>query len=256
MGRRMSAYDHPLYYEIAFSYQEVKRQVDYFQTVVKKFCGKEARRFLDLGCGPSPQLREIARRGYEAVGLDTNSKMLRYLSSKAMEEGLEIETVQADMLNFRLEKKCDFAFCLSGSLKVDSNLEFLKHLGCIAGVLNHGGIYLLENQALEIGVRSGRQEWTMKRDGIEVKTTYEMRMLDFIEQISEGKLILDVVDHGKHKRFISVERSKDFAPQELKFLVESCGYFRFLGFFKHLILEPLREKFNDNVVLMQKGYPK
>lgn len=248
----MSAYDYPLYYEIAFSYQEVKRQVDFFQTVAKRFCGKEARRFLDIGCGPSPQLREIARRGYEAVGLDTNSKMVEYLNQKAIEEGLRIETVQTDMRDFKVAKKCDFAFCLSGSVKVDSNQEFLRHLSCVANALNDGGIYLLENEALEIGVRSGRQEWSMKSEEIEIKVTYEMTMLDFIEQISEGKLILDVVDHGERKRLVSVERSKDFAPQELKSLVELSGCFKFLGFFKHLSLEPLRENFNDNIVLMQK----
>jgi hypothetical protein len=178
--------------------------------------------------------------------------MLEYLNQKAVEEGLKIETIQADMRDFKLAKKCDFAFCLSGSMKVDSNTEFLKHLGCVANALNDGGIYLLENEALEIGVPSGRQEWTTKSEEIEIKVTYEMTMLDFIEQISEGKLILEVVDHGERKKLVHVERSKDFAPQELKSLVELSGCFKFFGFFKHLSLEPLRENFNDNIVLMQK----
>jgi SAM-dependent methyltransferase len=248
----MSAYDYPLYYEIAFSYQEVKRQVDFFQAVAKKFCDREAKSFLDLGCGPSPQLREVARRGYEAVGLDINPKMLAYLNEKAIEEGLRVETVQADMRDFKLGRKCDFAFCLSGSMKVNSNREFLKHLKCVADALNSCGIYLLENQALDISAPSGRQEWTMKRGEIEVRATFEMTMLDFIEQVSEGRLILDVVDHGESRRLVSVEKSKDFAPQELRSLVELSGYFEFLGFFTHLSLEPLRENFNDNVVLMRK----
>jgi len=34
----MSVYDYPLYYEIAFGYQHVKAQVDYFEAVAKKFC--------------------------------------------------------------------------------------------------------------------------------------------------------------------------------------------------------------------------
>jgi SAM-dependent methyltransferase len=251
-GTIASAYDYPLYYEIAFGYQEVKRQVDFFQTVTKKFCKREAKSFLDIGCGPSPQLREIARRGYRAAGLDLNSKMLSYLNQKALEEGLEIETVQADMRHFRLDKKCDFAFCLSGSMKVDSNNEFLMHLNCVADALNSRGIYLLENQALEISKPSIRQEWTLRRGEIEVTTTFEMSVTDYIEQISEGKLILDVVDHGERKRLVSIERSKEFAPQELRSLVELSSRFKFLGFFKHLSLQRLRENFNNNIVLMQK----
>jgi hypothetical protein len=39
-GTFVSVYDHPLYYETAHSYQEVKRQLDYFETVAKEFCGR------------------------------------------------------------------------------------------------------------------------------------------------------------------------------------------------------------------------
>jgi SAM-dependent methyltransferase len=248
----VSVYDHPLYYEIAFSYQEVKRQVDFFETVAQRFCRREIRRFLDIACGPSPQLREIAKRGYEAVGLDVSPKMLDYLNQKAVEEGLKIETVESDMRDFKLGRKCDFAFCLSGSVKVDSNQEFLKHLGSVSEALNAGGIYLLENVALETSTPSVRQEWIIRKGETEIRTIFERRLLDLVEQISEGKLTLEIIDHDECKRLVSVERSKDFAPQELKLLAESDGNFKFLGFFKHLSLEPLRENFNDNVVLMQK----
>lgn len=247
----MSAYDYPRYYEIAFSYQDVKRQVDFFERVAKKFCKTDVKRFLDIGCGPSAQLREIARRGYEAVGLDINPKMLEHLNQKATEEGLKIETVHADMRNFKLKKSCDFAFTLSGSVNVNSNYGFLKHLRCVANALNDGGVYLLENVTIELKPHY-REEWTMKRDEIEVKTTFETTVIDVIEQISQEKLIFEVNDHGERKKLVSVIESKDFAPQELKSLVELSGYFKFLGFFKHLSLEPLREKTGNNIVLMQK----
>jgi hypothetical protein len=54
-------YDQPLYYEIAFSYQDVKRQVDFFEEVARKYSKVPVRRFLDIACGPSPQLRELAK---------------------------------------------------------------------------------------------------------------------------------------------------------------------------------------------------
>lgn len=251
----MSVYDYPLYYEIAFSYQEVKRQVDYFETVAKKFCKRQAQTYLDIACGPSPQLREIARRGYEAVGLDINPTMLDYLRQKVAEENLHIQTVEADLRDFKLRRKFDFAFCLSGSAKVTSNDEFLKHLKCVSRCLNQGGIYLLENVAIELlsplkPMR--RQEWTMKIDEIEIKTTYGATVSDFIAQLSEEKLVLEVSDHGKRRELVTVDCSKDFAPQELKLLIETSGFFGFLGFFKHLSLEPLQSNFNDNIILMQK----
>ena len=106
----MKIYEHPKYYEIAFSFINPKVQVDSFEEIIKKFSGIKVHSFLDIACGTSLQLREIARRGYEAIGLDSSPQMLQYLREKAAEEELKIETILADMSDFKLEKKVDFAF--------------------------------------------------------------------------------------------------------------------------------------------------
>jgi 2-polyprenyl-3-methyl-5-hydroxy-6-metoxy-1,4-benzoquinol methylase len=112
----MEIYKHPQYYEIAFSFVDPKEQIDNFERIIQKFSKIRVNRFLDIACGPSLQLRELARRGYELIGLDLHPEMLKYLRAKAKEEGLRIETVQADMYNFRLKEKVDFAFVMMGSL--------------------------------------------------------------------------------------------------------------------------------------------
>lgn len=247
----MGVYDHPEYYEVAFSYQEVKRQVDYFERVLKKYRRAKAKRFLDIGCGPSPQLREIARRGYEAVGLDLSPKMLRYLRQRAVDEGLRIETILADMRDFNLRKRCDFAITLSGSLHVNSNEEFMRHLACVANALNCGGVYLLENVTLGLKPRY-HQRWTKTKGHIRVDTEFESVLVDPLRQLYEERLVLRVRDRGRSREFESTTKIKCFAPQELKSLVESSGCFAFLGFFRHLSLKPLARIEDDNIILMQK----
>jgi 2-polyprenyl-3-methyl-5-hydroxy-6-metoxy-1,4-benzoquinol methylase len=117
----MSAYSEPLYYEIAFGFVNAKKQVDLFENFIRKYSKIKAKRFLDLGCGPSRQLREIARRGYEAIGLDMSQQMLGYLEQRAAEEGVKIQTIKADMTDFRLDEKVDFAFIMMGTIsEIDS----------------------------------------------------------------------------------------------------------------------------------------
>ena len=70
----------------------------------------------------------MAKRGYEAVGLDLSSQMLKYLEQKAKEENVKIEMIKADMINFKLKKKVDFAFIMMGSFRFENNQELLKHL--------------------------------------------------------------------------------------------------------------------------------
>ena len=73
---KMAVYEEPLYYEIAFSFIDAKRQIDLFEKFIKKYSRIDVKWFLDIGCGPSLQLREAAKRGYGAIGLDSSSQML------------------------------------------------------------------------------------------------------------------------------------------------------------------------------------
>lgn len=253
----MEVYEQPLYYEIAFSFIDPKEQVDNFEKLIEKFSKIEVHRFLDIACGPSLQLREIARRGYEAIGLDSSLQMLRYLEMKAKEEGLEIETVLADMSDFRLRKKVDFAFVMMGSIEVESNEKFLSHLDSVATSLNKGGLYFIQNKILDWAL--GGESWTMERDGITVKTTFEMSFKDILSQIYTEKMTLEVNDHGKKKKFIHEEDLKFIFPQEFKVLIKMNGKFEFLGWWKgncntwHLG-QPLEnaKKLDDNMVLLRR----
>lgn len=227
----MEIYKRPLYYEIAFSFFDVKKQVDTFEQVIKEFSKIKVTRFLDIACGPSLQLREIARRGYEAVGLDLAPEMLEYLSKKAEEEGLKIETVQADMSGFRLKKKADFAFIMMGSLVVESNDKFLSHLDSVASSLEKGGLYFIQNNYVNWASIQG-QSWDIERDGINIKTTYNIRWKDILNQKTTEEITLEVNDHGKRVVLKSSEDLKFIFPQEFKTLIKLNGSFEFLGWWE------------------------
>ena len=254
----MSIYKQPLYYEIAFSFINPKEQVDNFERLIQKFSKIEVKRFLDIGCGPSLQLREIARRGYAAVGLDSSPQMLRYLRNIAKEEGLKIEIVKADMTNFILKRKADYAFIMMGSLGVESNEKFLSHLDSVVASLKEGGLYFIQNQGLD-WTKSGKQSWEMKRNGITVTTTFERHLKNIINQIYTEKITLDVDDNGKRKEFVHQEDYKFIFPQEFKTLVKLNGKFEFLGWWKGncntwYLDKPLEiaENIDDNMVLLRR----
>ncbi len=254
----MTVYEQPLYYEVAFGFIDPKEQVDNFERIIGKFSKIKVKRFLDIACGPSLQLREIARRGYEAIGLDSSSQMLRHLKNKAKEEGLKVETVKADITNFIIKEKVDFAFIMMGSLSVESNEKILNHLDSVAASLNKGGLYFIQNQRLD-WTRAAKQSWTMKRNGITVKTTYESHFKNILNQIYTEKITIEVNDNGKRKRFVHKEDLKFIFPQEFKTLIKLNGKFEFLGWWKgnsnawHLD-KPLEKVKNldDNAVLLRR----
>ena len=247
----MIEYNEPLYYEIAFSFVDAKKQVDLFEKFIEKYSKAKVKRVLDIACGPTLQLRELAKRNYETVGLDLNPQMLDYLKQKAKEEGVKIETIKADMTNFKLKKKVDFAFVMMGSFRFKNNEKLLRHLDCVSNSLKKGGLYLIENMELD-WLSFKPQSWTMRRDGIEVKTTYKLKQKNSLFQTSEENIILEVNDHGKKLKFIEKRVMKHVFPQEFLALVELNNKFEFLDWFERFKFKKLKKGSIDNIVLLRK----
>jgi len=251
---KQTAYKEPFYYEVAFSFIDAKKQVDLFEKFIRKFSKVKVKRFLDLGCGPSLQLREIARRGYEAIGLDLSAEMLDYLKRKAEEEGLKIETIRADLTNFKIEKKVDFAFIMMGTISyVDSNKNFLAHLDSVASALKKGGLYLIENFRLDWANKDffGPGSWTIERDGVQVKTTYDVQLKDALTQMITERMRLDVNDHGRKLVLEELADTKMIFPQEFLTLVQSNGKFEFIGWFERGSVKRLKKANMDNITLLR-----
>lgn len=248
-------YDQAKYYEIAFSFIDAKKQGCLFEEFIKKYGKISVETVLDIACGPALQLREMARKGYVSVGLDSNPKMLEYLKSEALKEGLRIETVKEDMNNFKLKKKVDFAYIMMGSIiYVGSNDSFLSHLNSVASSLKSGGLYLIENLAMSWSdpkfLKS--QSWTMKEKGIKVKTVYKLTSKDAIKQIVSQDFVLDVDDKGIKHKYVNQDDLKVIFPEEFKLLVEKNGKFEFLGFFERESAKLLKEMSPNNIVLLRK----
>ena len=252
----MPVYDEPFYYEIAFSFVDVPGQVDLFEKFIHEYSNIPVKRVLDIGCGPSQQLREFTLRGYEAVGLDRSPQMLSYLEEKSREAGVRVETVQADMTDFTLDGPVDLALILKGTIDlIGSKENLLSHLESVARSLNSGGLYIIEN--LNINWHSpdsfGTQTWTMERDGVRIETTYRAELADSLKQMLRETLRLDVDDHGKKQIFEETIETRAIFPQEFVTLVEINDKFEFLGYYERSSTERLTEALPDNIVLLKRS---
>lgn len=256
--RTGKAYGEPLYYEIAFGFVDPARQADIFLAHARRHAHVEPRAFLDVGCGPALQLRELARRGYRAVGLDRSPRMLSYVRARAREEGTAIETVRGDMRSFRLDRKVDFGFIMMGTIAyLRDNDEFLSHLRSVSHAVKRGGLYLIENMKLDWAGDGGRsmfggQVWTAERDGVEVRTSYGVKLGDALSQTLEETLTMEVNDHGERLLLRDRARTKLVFPEEFKALARLEGSFEFVGWFERLSTRRLRKASFDNIALLRR----
>jgi SAM-dependent methyltransferase len=190
-------YQHPKYYEIAFSWRDVGAEVDVFEDVIRQYSRIPVARMLEVGCGPAPHLAELTQRGYTYVGLDVSRAMLAYAHDRAQALQASATFVEADMRHFRLTEPVDFAFVLLGSLFVQSTVDLTVHFEAMSQALKPGGLYFLD-WCINFATNAGRQEtWTLEQDGITVTTTYEAHVANAVEQTIEEILTLAVVEPNR-----------------------------------------------------------
>jgi SAM-dependent methyltransferase len=250
-----SLYSKPLYYEIAFSFIDPEKQVDLFEEYISQYSQIKVDNVLDIGCGPSLQLRELAARGYEAIGLDLNKEMLGYLEKRAQEEKVAVRTIKQDMRAFSLGEKVDFAFIMMGTIgSFKSNQEMFNHLISVADNLKSGGVYLIENFSLDWRKEKlfKPQKWTMKKEGVTVKTTFSLELQDVKKQLLREKLVFKVSDNGIEQTFEETGVVKLIFPQEFLEIVERTTKFEFIGWFERNSTKRLKKADNDNIAILRR----
>ncbi len=226
-------YQHPKYYELAFSWRDIGAEVDVFEEVIRRYSAISVKRMLEVACGSAPHLPELHRRGYEYVGLDLSRDMLTYASARVQNLGASATFIEGDLVDFHLVKKVDFAYILLGSLYIRSTADLLAHFGSMSRALRPGGLYLLD-WCINFSTNENHNEtWTIEREGITVTTTYSDKLVNAVEQTHEETITMVVKDCGKSTTIREVAIRRQICPQEFLSFLTQQNEFEFMGWWNN-----------------------
>ena len=247
----LGIYDQPRYYEIAFSFRDLPKEVDFLEKAIARYSKIKVRNVLELASGPSPYLEEWHRRGYRYFGLDKSNEMLEYARRKAARRHIPVRLLQGDMNEFALSGlRVDLAYVLLGSLFVSSTAEFLRHLDCVARVVKSGGLYILDHVVWFRMFENRPENWTISANGIKVRCAVRWKPVEEAAQTVLEQISLDVSKNKTKKRFRENYLRKIFFPQEFLHLVECNGKFAFCGWFNDFdVNKPVSSEGRQVVVL-------
>ena len=249
----MNVYQRPQYYEIAFSFRDFRKEVDFFEAAIRKFSTVKVRSVFELGAGTCPYLEEWHKRGYSYFGLDASGEMIEFSRQRARELHADLTLFRGDMARFAIgSRKFDLAYVLLCSIYVQTNTEFFSHLDSVAKVLKRGGLYLLDGVVRFNILAKHEERWTMRRRGIMVRTTYRPELVDPLEQDCIEHLILEVDDHGNKTRLSHRLGRKPSFPQEFLLLVQLHKRFEFVGWFMDFELRKPRGVSGRPIVILRK----
>ena len=163
-------------YEALISPEETHRQVEFLE---RNLPLRRGMRIFDVPCGHGRHAVELARRGYDVLGIDINKFFLHQARDAANREGLSIEFQNEDMREVSWIEKFDVAINLYTSLGYfHEDAEDQKILCGISRALKLGGAFVLDFINRDAFVRNYRPRWERAlADGSILVTEPEYDML-------------------------------------------------------------------------------
>ena len=221
-------------YDVAFGFRDIAAECDTLARLAMRHGAGAPRAVLELAAGPARHAREWARRGVAATALDASPAMCEYALACAARDGVALQAVVADMVDFALDSRFDLAVMpMDSSSYLLSNNAILSHLDCVARHLLDGGLYVLEmtHPRSTFGVGSTTEyEWIAEADGLRVHTCWGAvgDAFDPVTQIDEVTVTMTWSAPGGQGRLVERARQRRITANEVDALVRADGQFEII----------------------------
>ncbi len=216
--------------------QFMLRYVDYEDWVkyVVRIFGKfkaAPKTVLDLACGTGIPTVMMAQQGFEMVGVDRSAEMLEVLDTKR--RGLPIETVRADMTDFKLATPVDAAISLYDSINYLRRIDDLECcFRCVRRALVEGGLFVFDMNTL-YGLSEFWGNRMMPRKVGDVHSVWQ-NTYDKDARVSTLHLTFweEQPDGSAPLRFEEVHQERAYTRKEVKQCLERAGFGK-VSFYTH-----------------------
>lgn len=123
----------------------IERSVDW---IVSHFSVGKDTRIVDFGCGPGLYTNRLARHSDAVSGIDFSQNSISYASSRAELEGLKVDYIHADYLEFELRDQADLVLMIMCDFCALSPSQRKNLLHKYHALLKPGGYLLLDVYSL------------------------------------------------------------------------------------------------------------
>lgn len=225
---------------------------DYLEEIFKKYNCKPSL-MVDLGCGTGSVCINLAKRGYEMIGLDMSCEMLSCAAEKSKEKGLDILYLNQDITEFELYGTVDAALCLMDTANYITDKKKLKtFLKLVANYLNPGGLFIFDiNSEYKLENLLGNN--VLYEVGKEI-TYIWVNNYNKKNRICEFDLTFFVEDQGRYDRFDELHYERAYSIKELEKIISDTKGIEILGIYDQFSFRKPKEESERVFFVCRKSY--
>lgn len=179
---------------------------------------------IDLGCGTGTVAVELAKAGYQMVGVDLSSEMLTLAREKANADGVNIAFYEGDMANMELASGFDAVVSFVDSLNYLTDTEdWKKTFQNSYNSLIDGG-YLLFDVHTMYKLRNVFNDFTYCNADFDLSILWNS-YVDNEEQIVEHELtFFSEIENGNYRRFDETHVQKVIDLDNIEEMLKEIGF--------------------------------
>lgn len=227
------------FYDAVNKAVDPKKFADFYEQCFTKWLDKKPELLLDLACGTGKVTREMARRGYDMIGVDNSPEMLDRARLGAEREGCgaEILWLLQDMTELELYGTVDAVLCSLDSINhLSDEEELCTVFSLVHNYLNPDGLFLFNvNGRHKFETVYADRIYTMEEGKYfciwENRYRKRTRLCDFYITVFERRR------DGSYLRHDAVETERMFPLRTLMRALETAG-FSVLGAFSDAEFTP------------------
>ena len=217
--------DHAKYYDWEFDLicTNQRKDIRIWKALAKEFGGP----ILELCCGSGRITQELIEDGYNIFAIDNSNEMLDILRAKNLPN---LEIINSDMTNFKLNRKFKFAFISYSSFQQLITLE--EQVKCLNNIHDHledGGVLAMDiNPRICEGVEilprthSYTAGYPLNKSTVTMYTSYK---IDRINQVKHWKdEYIEIAENGEKQRTYVDISLKECSKDHMKLLFEKCKF--------------------------------
>lgn len=180
----------------------------------------KTKRILDIGCGTGRHSIELAKRGYQIVGVDLSASQLKRAKEKAKNEGVIVNFIRKDArkLDFKREFDLVIMICEGAFPLMESDEMNFQILQAAANALKENGKFIFTTLNALFPLYHSVKDFLNQDSG---EATTDELTFDLIT-FREHSTLATKDDSGNEKVLACNERY--YTPSEITWLLKSLGF--------------------------------
>jgi len=212
--------------------ERVRDEINFVEEIFKADAKRDVKKILDLACGTGIPTLELARRGYEVVGMDLHEEMLKVAKKKAKREGLTIEFIQGDALEVDFNQEFDAVTMFFSSIMYFDEKDLKKLFNSVTKALKPGGVFVADFPWWFYGGSDGPIVWDESADGEKLVITDWQIVKPGLQKLHFKRLVQILKPNGETKAFFVDDILNIYTPREMRLLAKE--YFDKVKIYGHL----------------------